>query len=874
VEALIVDPELVREAFKAKAEGRLDRFLEDLEPSTARPLKLAVTPGRAVRVYDEAIVTDVPAALPERPAESPTWVAHRKWVMRKVEDGDLPESAIIELESSTAKVGDILANPELERVYGLVVGYVQSGKTAHFTGVMARAIDLGYTFIIVLSGVLNDLRRQTQIRLVKDIIGVHPNIPSEFPAESAIPIEGRPYLALLTSPERDGDVKAPTRDQLPDRLAFGLEEGMVQVAVVKKQVNVLEHLMNGVKATDPGVISRHKVLIIDDEADYATVNTGGDSSEMEDATLESSAHEDDVLDPNTHPTRTNRAVRRIIKEFERTAYIGYTATPFANVLVDESQEDPLHGKSLYPRNFIMSLKRPDGYFGPDTLFGNLDDPDNEPQHIVEVSESQARAVHEMQKDPDLKIEELVPDALQNAMMDFFLTGAVREFRRRNGTNMNRHHTMLVHVTRLSDDQQVIKELIEELVAIWKKRITSTLNSDFRDRLRLRWESQFSSSFETWPDFENVLKDPSWLDTVEVLMINYLSDERLDYDGPKRNVIAVGGNKLSRGLTLEGLCISLFLRETKLYDSLMQMGRWFGYRHGYEDLVRVHSTPTLIQWYSWLVRVEDEVRSDIKRYQLYGKTPRELAVRIPLHEIMSPTSRSKMKSAITSIAHYGGRTVQSIRLPQNEPFRLKHNLEETTNFLNALGEPVNPGSGRMAHWTEVDSEQVAHFISSLDLDGPPTATFDTKSISDYILDPDNNVGDFIVAHAGSPYGNLRQAPPEPPEEEPDWPVSLRYVARSQRRDILGDPTNDLRVISEPGDFDRAEGIDILAPLLLVYLVAPGSVPRGYPSNPPKNRMPLEDHGIPIVGVALKFPGELDGIISKIVHVKGISGELNG
>ena len=587
------------------------------------------------------------------------------------------------------------------------------------------------------------------------------------------------------------------------------------------------------------------------------------------------AQDDEVLDPKTHPTRTNRAVRGILSLFEKTAYIGYTATPFANVLIEESKVDPKLGQTLYPRNFIMSLKRPEGYFGPDTFFGNLDDPDDERQHIVEVSESKARDVHEMKYDPDSRTEDLVPEALQNAIMDFFLSGAVRELRRRNGRRMNPHHTMLVHVTRLSDDQQEIKELIEKLVELWKSRITSSLSDDFRNGLRLRWESQFSDSFETWSDFEEVLMDPEWLESIEVLMINYLSKETLDYEGEPRNIIAVGGNKLSRGLTLEGLCISFFLRETKLYDSLMQMGRWFGYRHGYEDLVRVHTTPTLIQWYSWLVRVEDEVRADIKRYELYGKTPSELSVRIPLHDTMTPTSRGKMKSAISSIVHYGGRTVQSIRLPQDDPPRLKNNLQEATNFLKRLGEPSDPDSGRMAYWTKVDRNEVSRFISSMDLDGPPIAVFDTTSVSKFILDPENNLENFTVAHVGSPYENLRQAPSNPaPLEEPDWPVSLRYIARSQRRDMMGSPTNDLRVISEPGDFDRAEGIDLLAPILLVYLVAPGSVPRGYPSNESKNRMPLEDHGIPIVGIALKFPGEINDIISKVVHVKGIPGELYG
>ena len=366
-----------------------------------------------------------------------------------------------------------------------------------------------------------------------------------------------------------------------------------------------------------------------------------------------------------------------------------------------------------------------------------------------------------------------------------------------------------------------------------------------------------------------------MERVEIVMMNALSDEQLDYGSEGRNVICVGGNKLSRGLTLEGLCVSYFVRRTRLYDSLMQMGRWFGYRGGFEDMVRVHSTWELLTWFSWLVKVEERVRSDIKRYELYGRNPRELSVRIPMHPDIGimPTARNKRKAAITEIIDYRGQSVQSIRLPVDDSGRLQHNLEQATSFVRQL-EGKWKDSGRYAWSQDVGKSEVADFIDSLDLDGPPQATFDNEAIARYIRSEDFEGNGFLVMHAGQAHKDVAQAPDEIPEGDPEWPIGTRYVARSQRKLPEGGESGDLRVISEPKDFDKAESLSPLRPIMLLYLVAPGSFPRGWPENPPKTRLPLADHGIPIVGVALKFPGNLDGIISRIVHVRNISGEVDG
>ncbi len=182
----------------------------------------------------------------------------------------------------------------------------------------------------------------------------------------------------------------------------------------------------------------------------------------------------------------------------------------------------------------------------------------------------------------------------------------------------------------------------------------------------------------------------------------------------------------------------------MYDSLMQMGRWFGYRSGYESLVRVHSSHELLTWFEWLVKVESDVRGDIQRYKLLGLTPEDLAVRIPLHDVMKPTAGNKMRDAITSIIDYRGQTVQTIHLPVNEVHRLSHNLSKATSFVGKLGD-VSTSIDDLQYWDDVTKEDVADFIQSLDFDGPPKATFDIASIASYIRDGKWGDEKFVVAH---------------------------------------------------------------------------------------------------------------------------------
>ena len=444
--------------------------------------------------------------------------------------------------------------------------------------------------------------------------------------------------------------------------------------------------------------------------------------------------------------------------------------------------------------------------------------------------------------------------------------------------MNPHHSMLVHITRLNEDQDTYTSVLKELVDQWKQKSSMTFGDgdEFRSRLEKRWKNQFQSknpTVESWIDIEDeLLKDEDedgWIHTVEVRMINSISEKDLDYSKHPEglNVIAIGGNKLSRGLTLEGLCVSFYLRETKLYDSLMQMGRWFGYRHGYEELVRVHTSEKLLLWFEWLVKVEQAVRSDIARYAVLGRSPRDLAVRIPLHNDLRPTARNKMQAAIITISDYSNQTVQSIHLPLDKTSQIEENFSKSASFINKLGTHDSDNNNRTLCWENVDHDSVADFIESLQLPGPPYATFDTLGLARYIRDNRNELPKFIVAHGGSKWDNLRQVTGTEPKLNSVLDIKPRWVSRSQRSLADGTPSNDVRAVSDPQDFKNLDLVDSNAPAMIIYYIAPGSQPR----KGAENRIEIPYFSVPVVALALKFPrkGGIEEEFNRVVSVKGIS-----
>ncbi|WP_341842314.1 Z1 domain-containing protein [Chitinophaga caseinilytica] len=557
------------------------------------------------------------------------------------------------IDEATKSIMQRLANPRRSEINykGLVVGYVQSGKTANFTALIAKAVDAGYRFIIVLAGIHNVLRRQTQIRLDRELTGVRDMISPEKYIDA--PGAAREWNRLTTA-HNDFSI---TNLGL---FSTFCERDTPTLAVVKKQTTVLNNLISYVSKAPVELRQRMPVLIIDDEADQASIDANAG-------------------DPGEDKTIINRHICRLLDCFNKKAYIGYTATPFANVLIDMNAEAIKGQEDLYPRNFVVSLPEPIGYFGASRIFkGEL-----ARSFVVEVPDEAN----------ELTRRSRVTDKLSIAIDQFLLACAVRNLR---GDKM-KPMSMLVHafhqISRIMAVKKIVTEYVEQIAGRYSDSNEAML---LKQSMQMVWRdystnseklkaglgtNNFIPEFDAvWFELANVLK------SVKVVELHSNSDDSLDYmSGNEVKVIAVGGNQLSRGLTLEGLMISYYLRASRQYDTLLQMGRWFGYRHGYEDLTRVHTTATIWGFFEHLALVEEEIRQEIYRYEEENKTPLEMAIAIKGHRNLMVTSPNKMGAATERQISYSDSLNQTTWFALEKPELLRGNLNLANSFLNNINE---------------------------------------------------------------------------------------------------------------------------------------------------------------------------------------------
>ncbi|MFF2494178.1 Z1 domain-containing protein [Agromyces sp. NPDC058064] len=536
--------------------------------------------------------------------------------------------AVQSLDSTSSEVVGLLGNPHARRIStrGLVLGHVQSGKTANFTATIAKAADAGYRLFIVLSGVHNSLRRQTQLRLDEQLCDLRP----------------ADWVQLTTE---DRDFGTPIR-ALP--LVAGTDLRLL--AVVKKNATRLGRLRQWLQlAQEQGGLDKCPVLVIDDEADQASPNS----------------HRDPELDR----TRINDEIVRLLA-LPKVAYVGYTATPFANVLAN-----PADPSDIYPRSFIYPLPKPAGYFGAEELFrpGENEEEGSHPAHdmIRFVPEDEAAQYVVRAKSPHSP--QLTP-SLRQAIRWFVLATAARRFR----TGTAQHSSMLVHTTMRVQPQldlmPVIESYVGELAREWTEGATTEWEAQWRTEVAREPAKLHGLHLVTFSELSLHVNDV--LNSAKAVADNSYSVERLIYTDEPATVIAVGGNTLSRGLTLHGLVSSFFMRTASAYDSVLQMGRWFGYRRGYEDLPRVWMTESLASDFQFLAGIEAEIREDIARYAANHMSPNELAVRIALHPRMQVTSKLKMHWAIPAAPSF------SETRPQTTLFRHSDRSVARDNTLAA------------------------------------------------------------------------------------------------------------------------------------------------------------------------------------------------
>lgn len=603
-------------------------------------------------------------------------------------------SSLRSLDDSSDRILRQLVSPAVERfdIRGLVLGFVQSGKTANYTAVIAKAADAGFRLVIVLSGIDNGLRRQTNIRLKRELVGY---ADDRLGAVRMPPI-GRRWHEF-TRDDLNGDFQPGFANHA------ALQGSQPVLLVVKKNGSVLRRLLEWLDAAPPDVRRTLPMLVIDDEADQASVDTRGTYQTEEDPPGQD-------YEP---PSVINGLIRDLLRLFERRAYVAYTATPFANILIPYDTSDPRSGNDLYPKDFIVDLPKPPGYFGAEEFFGRMDAAAGGVEGgldvIRDVSDADIVSLEQGQ----------IPDSLLLALTDFVLAGAARAQRGQGDAPA----TMLIHTDMRIAVQALLCRLVSERFAELRDEWRYQREHGIRERLRNRWDAEFRRLIRIHHPAHDTAFDAiepfvgPFVEAVQVREINSATGEVLDYERePSLKAIAIGGNRLSRGLTLEGLLVSFFVRRSIMYDTLMQMGRWFGFRSGYEDLTRIYTTPELDSWFSDLAFVEYRLREDIEVYESQGLTPREVGMRIWQHPTMQVTSPLKQRytSSTTISQSYSLTLEQTFKFPLSHLDSLAVQAEANRLAVRDLVEQLGPQDA--AHsvakgpvWTGVSPGTILEFL---------------------------------------------------------------------------------------------------------------------------------------------------------------------
>lgn len=572
------------------------------------------------------------------------------------------------------------------RARGLVVGHVQSGKTTNFISVAAKAADEGYRLIVVLSGMTESLRQQTQERLLDSLVS-----------------HTRSRWHLLTTMEEDFQ---ETKNQA--KLGNPNER---MLAVVKKNVHRLRRLNDWLDSAED-YLHGCPIMIIDDEADQASVNVANDKNDQR------------------KRSSINAEISRLVAR-NRTSYIAYTATPFANVLIDPNDED-----DLYPRDFIVSLPTPKGYFGPEQIFGRGEIPGEDSGQAVKPLVDALRSIPEEDlssiRPMGLAIDEWTPSfstSLRQATIWFLLATSVRWLRGQRG----KHSTMLIHSSWLTQAHVEIESAVAEgLKDIERDHESHAL----LDEAKQLWYDEQKRGCIYQFEFEEVYAQIGQIIQECALHVdNGESETRINYGAASgQTVIAIGGNTLARGITLEGLVVSYFARTSRTYDTLLQMGRWFGYRPGYEDLVRIYMPEKLSEWYAELSTVEADFRQDISRFDRLEMSPLEARARIRSSDVMEVTSRIKMKNSQTAVMNYSGKRVQTLLFYERDRSWLQGNFAAARNlFAKLTSLTIEQGSRNGTKiFYEVPNEVILDFLKEYSFaEGKADSGSKKKLVTEYI-----------------------------------------------------------------------------------------------------------------------------------------------
>jgi hypothetical protein len=688
---LIKEP-VTKEVIVQKAQILADGFgyQGDLEPIIKEAM-IAVDSrmGRGISLVDPQAVHDEEWVFKRKDIQWTYSDAYEKYLMMQRWNPTLVTS----LSDVGTRILGHLQDPCSEGSWcrrGLVIGHVQSGKTANYISLAAKAADVGYKLIIVIAGIHNNLRKQTQERIDDGFVGRSSDPNNRVPVGVGLLRPDYPHPTTFTTIHNDFN------RQIANQIGLGIRDrGRPIVLIIKKNVSILRALHKWLKEMNTqggGRISDVPLLLIDDEADNASINTNK---------------------PDLDPTATNRMIRQILGLFTKSCYVGYTATPFANIFINPENYEADVYEDLFPRDFIYCLDAPNTYFGPEKVF--LDDATSV---IFTEAITDCEDYIPWKHEKDHPVSEL-PPSLYRALHQFVIARAIRNLR----GHTHRHCSMMINVSRFVAVQKAVRTLIsqhekklrEAVQAYYAMPEEISGKNQYMDALKVVFENDFSGCGYDWPEVKKALS--CVFDSLRLYVVNSKTDEALDYkryehDGHGLTAIAVGGLSLSRGLTIEGLCVSYMYRNTRMYDTLMQMGRWFGYRPDYEDLCRVHLSPDSINWYAHIAEASEELRQQIKRMRRDGLSPRQFGLYVRSHpDSLLITAPNKMRHAksVTVKGNFSGKITESHALHTESGINSKN--EELINLFwrDGFGGKTEEETGKGWIYRDVPADVMANFL---------------------------------------------------------------------------------------------------------------------------------------------------------------------
>lgn len=672
------------------------------------------------------------------------WKRYRDYLIREVK---LNLNIVNLLDNNTlVDLMNYLGNPTDSTDFfrrGLVIGDVQSGKTSTYTGLICKAADAGYRVIILLTGVTETLRSQTQKRMEEGIIGMSiTGLKGKGKGKSKSQTMERVGVG-----KNNGAIKVTAMTSLEydftgskDQITTSLENHKLVMFIVKKNTRVLNKLYTWLHELNMDFMDKkihYPMLMIDDESDNASINT---NKEEED------------------PTKTNEIIRKLVHVFTKTSYVGFTATPYANVFINpDTTEDEMLKDDLFPRNFIYVLKSPSNYIGASQIFSkdgkyrnalkwiqDIEEPDNYQESLDFNRNNIFHFRHRKEWNGD------VPDSLIDSVYTFLLANVIRDLR----GDSSEPRTMMINMSRFTRVQGHIKDEIEtiyndaynDIKIDFSNKEDENRNLPLYKDLRRCWDNNYKDIDIKWEDAirkENLLLA---IENIEIVTVNSNKDSgKLDYKkNPRLRVIAIGGLALSRGLTLEGLLVSYFYRNTATFDVLMQMGRWFGYRKSYEDIFRIWISKKSADWYCEIVEATDELKDSISKMREAKLTPENFGLRVRDESLeLKITAANKMRHAVDQVEmlDFYGQVFDTPYLDTDIEKNIE-NRQKTSQFINLVINDNfnfnrNPDAKNLYFSHDIPVQYIIHYLEDISIP-PNNIRFDTEQILEFLNDSNDEV----------------------------------------------------------------------------------------------------------------------------------------